>query len=1281
MSIGFRLPTNRGLGLGLAFIAALAAASNADAYEPYGSRWGTTASGNFGATFGRPAVLTWSIVPDGTTMPDYPDSNPVGSTLIQRMDQQFGAGVGGSDLTQRPWFSRFSQPYARIAQVSGLTFIYEPNDDGASFPYSSGLLGTRGDLRIGGKPIATSTIAYNYPPSWGEMVLSTSRLSTGGDSGLRDAGPFRSTFYHETLHGLGFGHVHQNSQNTLMGPSATSTYDLQFDEILGLHHVYGDFHEKSNGYQGNETATHATTLGAGTLNVGGTLSIGTAAPDGSGWVPLNGTVTDFVSISGSGDIDFFKFTLSGPAGLSGILNPKGPTYNTGPDGGSLASFNSKAQNDLTLTLYATDGTTVLGTYNSAGLGGAESFQEMFLKSPGDYYARVTGSSNATQMYRLDVSAAAHPYFWDNNGSGNGFGTASGTWAAETLGNSSQGWVQDHEGTTVPGNATTSAAVPVHFGGASNGLAAGTINVSGTVESGNMTFGAASGHIRLAGGTINMPAAATIKVDNAINTIQSAIAGAGTSLTKSGNGTLVLSGANTYTGTTTISAGTLQLGDGTTDGQLQSAVIANHATLAFNTTGTQTFAGSIIGSGGLTKTGHGTQILAGTNTYTGPTTISAGTLQLGDGTTDGQLQNTAIANQATLAFHTTGTQTFAGAVSGTGTIQKDGAGTLTLVATASVAATQTIALNDGTVVVMSSPGGRTLANDIVLDGGTMAGGVQTGVGIGGTVSVSGDYVTHTFTTSGTLTLPVAVSTSQLIVGGGGGGGGGVQNVAYVYGGGGGQVLNLTGQNLAAGDTLVTVGAGGSGAGNADGGDGGSSSVESNTALGGQGAKVANARGGTSGSGNLGGVRNGSAAGGGGGNAAAGSNAPNNSTGGAGGAGTANTAITGLTGTYGGGGGGRAFTTGGAGGIGGGGAGGTPGTANTGGGGGGGQSGGSGIVVVQYAYDPETLAGALTLSGTIDVRSASTLDASRSDGLVIVSGTMTTTTGSGGLAIASSTSAGGVVRYDAANTYLGNTTVQAGATLRQGIANALPSGTGKGNLIVSSGGTFDLNGFNSNINGLSGSGVVRATSGPATLTLGNGDVDGLDFAGTLQDGGGVLSLVKVGNGTQILSGNNTYTGLTTVSAGTLLVNGSISGPFTVASGATLGGTGTINGNLTLGGDSLFWISDLDSPLTMGGNSTLSFTGDGGGFGIDRLANIDWETILEGTYTLVSGDVDFTNIRNVGLSNAHLLDSGYSAYFQEGSLQLVVTPVPEPSTIVILAAGAGFLGLRATRRRRAG
>jgi hypothetical protein len=109
------------------------------------------------------------------------------------------------------------------------------------------------------------------------------------------------------------------------------------------------------------------------------------------------------------------------------------------------------------------------------------------------------------------------------------------------------------------------------------------------------------------------------------------------------------------------------------------------------------------------------------------------------------------------------------------------------------------------------------------------------------------------------------------------------------------------------------------------------------------------------------------------------------------------------------------------------------------------------------------------------------------------------------------------------------------------------------------------------------------------------------------------------------------------------------------------GTISGNLTLGGDSLFWITDLNSPLTVGVGKTLSFTGDGGGFGIDRLANIDWETVLAGTYTLISGNVDFTNIRNVGLENAFALDSGDFAYFQEGSLQLVITPVPEPATVV--------------------
>jgi fibronectin-binding autotransporter adhesin len=118
------------------------------------------------------------------------------------------------------------------------------------------------------------------------------------------------------------------------------------------------------------------------------------------------------------------------------------------------------------------------------------------------------------------------------------------------------------------------------------------------------------------------------------TINAPINGAG-GITKEGSGILVLTGANTYTGGTTISAGTLQLGNGGTSGSIVGDVV-NNGTFAINRSDTFTFGGVISGSGAFQQIGSGTTILTGANTYTGGTTISAGTLQLGNGGMSGSI---------------------------------------------------------------------------------------------------------------------------------------------------------------------------------------------------------------------------------------------------------------------------------------------------------------------------------------------------------------------------------------------------------------------------------------------------------------------------------------------------------------------------------------------------------------------------------------------------------------------------------------------------------------------
>ncbi|TAJ87610.1 autotransporter-associated beta strand repeat-containing protein [Reyranella sp.] len=286
------------------------------------------------------------------------------------------------------------------------------------------------------------------------------------------------------------------------------------------------------------------------------------------------------------------------------------------------------------------------------------------------------------------------------------------------------------------NSTTFAG-NISGGGGLTKTGSGTLILTGTNDyTGGTTVSAGTlqGNTTSLRGDIENNAA--VVFDQATSgTFAGAMSGTG-SLTKTGGGTLILSGTNTYGGGTTVNGGALSISQDTNLGAAGGALTLAGGTLQTTAniamsrattlstgggtfdvaTGTTFTQNSVIGGGGgLTKAGGGTLILTQNNTYGGGTTISDGILQLGNGGTTGMLAGNVV-NDGVLAFNRSDNITFAGDISGSGSVAYMGSGTVTL--TGASTYTGGTAITGGTVLAGSDSAFGAAGTGLTIVGGTV-----------------------------------------------------------------------------------------------------------------------------------------------------------------------------------------------------------------------------------------------------------------------------------------------------------------------------------------------------------------------------------------------------------------------------------------------------------------------------------------------------------------------------------------------------------------------------------
>ncbi|HEY2008014.1 MAG TPA: autotransporter-associated beta strand repeat-containing protein [Rhizomicrobium sp.] len=435
------------------------------------------------------------------------------------------------------------------------------------------------------------------------------------------------------------------------------------------------------------------TLGSNTLiltNASGTFS-GVISGSGGNLTISGGTET----LTGA---NTFTGTTTIASGATLVVSGNGTlSQATVADSGTLDI--SGASSSPTFASLSGSGAVTLGANNITLAGPAVSSNTIAAPTPADFSGTISGSGGLTVNGGTQILSGTNTYTGGTAiASGATLQMGDGGTGGTIVGNIANAGTLafNYSGTTTFGGAITGAGGVNQLGGttvltATNSYSGGTTITAGTLQIGNgATTGSITGNVA-DNGTLAFDRSDTVNYSGAIS-------GRG-GVSQLGTGTLILSGANTYTGATTIgSGGTVQLASGkslatssnvadngtfdvsgTTAPQISSLsgsgkVLLGAQTLAI-TNGAGSFSGVISGTGGVTVSG-GTQTLAGANTYSGATAINGGTLSVTGSITSssgvavnsgGTLSGTGTVSNVTVASG----GTVAPGLSGSGTLNVNG----------------------------------------------------------------------------------------------------------------------------------------------------------------------------------------------------------------------------------------------------------------------------------------------------------------------------------------------------------------------------------------------------------------------------------------------------------------------------------------------------------------------------------------------------------------------------------------------------------------------------------